>query len=193
MQNIYSTSKNFLLYGKYFGFYPLSFEGPARKGFWKFKKINLFPTLCSVLLLISIIYMNIVTPRDTNSAASILDYAWSFTADSSLAVHVYLMFHQVLKYKTFKCFLQHIFKIDDDVGLFEKIIGFEGNTNLYFRQGNWTLLSNEKIIRHLLHWQRFLLLFWTLCHRLFQVFLHIILSSKGQKLLICGTYSLNCL
>lgn len=52
MDNFYTSIKNFCFSSQLFGFFPMSFEGPVRKGIFKVKFINLVITVTSLSIIL---------------------------------------------------------------------------------------------------------------------------------------------
>jgi hypothetical protein len=51
MDNFYTSIKPFCIFANYMGFFPFSFDGPARKGFLKIKKINVLQIVLVLIIL----------------------------------------------------------------------------------------------------------------------------------------------
>jgi hypothetical protein len=60
MENIYTSIEAFRVYGNFMGFFPLSFNGPSRKGIWKVKKVNILQVFISLGILFISSVANII-------------------------------------------------------------------------------------------------------------------------------------
>lgn len=60
MENIYTTLKPFYILIKSMGLFPMSFEGPPRKGFFKTKKIDVSASCVAGMLPVCMIALNLM-------------------------------------------------------------------------------------------------------------------------------------
>lgn len=77
MENIYTVSGNFLLFGKSIGFFPLSFAGPPEKGIFSTKWHDVV-TLCVMLVTVSVLMvMNQMNKAYVESSSVMVTNAWN--------------------------------------------------------------------------------------------------------------------
>ena len=115
MDNIFTAAKPFLSFLKLFGFFPYSFEEPARNGVFKIRATGVALTLCSVSILLYLTWSNLSFMVLVTNESKLLVYAWNI-AKHMETFSLFLMFgYQLLKSKNIISFLKTISEIDEDV------------------------------------------------------------------------------
>jgi hypothetical protein len=115
MENVYTISKPFLIFSKVFGLFPMSFEGSARKGFLKFKWINLIFTFC---LFAALTYLQVELSRRVAlllCELSLMDKVWTSLTQAQLLSFYWCFCYQIFKSKNTLRFLQLIGSFDENV------------------------------------------------------------------------------
>lgn len=116
MENIFTVAKPFLVFARFLGLFPLSFEGPARKGILRVKLVNIAITICTMILIFVTVVSLFFNASNTKSNSTILSQAWSCAICFEYFSHLCLVVYQFLKRKDVLKFLQQIEKVDDQVG-----------------------------------------------------------------------------
>lgn len=115
MENFYTSVKSFLFFAKLLGIFPMSFEGPARKGLLKVKWQNVFISFCLVLVTVSLFTMRFSFDLTFAKNSEILAKAWDIMTDVEILSYFLLFCYQIFKRKNILKFMKTIQSIDDEV------------------------------------------------------------------------------
>lgn len=112
MENVYTVSENFLVFGKVFGFFPFSFTGPSRKGIFSTKWHDVV-ALCVMLLIISVLMtMNLLNKAYVESTSLMVTNAWNISINIEIISYLLIIGYQVKKRKKIIEYLQQIAVVD---------------------------------------------------------------------------------
>lgn len=115
MENIYTSSKVFLNFERALGLFPMSFEGPHRKGILKFKWFNAIPPCISLLIFISLLLSNYSFKIFFMNESNILDNAWDVLLKMEMLTCFSLFSIQIYRRKNVRNFLKMMHKADEEV------------------------------------------------------------------------------
>lgn len=134
MENIFSASKPFLSFSKILGLFPLSFDGPERKGFLKIKLSGLVFSCFSCLFLVYITWANLTFMKLLTNESVILVNAWNIAKTIETLVLFYLFGYQAFKCKNVLKFLRIVEGIDESVRQYALLIlSFKLGLFVYFQ------------------------------------------------------------
>lgn len=116
MENTFTVAKPFLIYSKVVGYFPMSFDGPTRKGFLRTKWTDVVSSLFMILLLAIFFVYNLLSDVSVNKS-SVLSYGWRLSITVEYFSFLYLIFYQIAKRKNVKKLLEKIQQTDEEVRL----------------------------------------------------------------------------
>lgn len=114
MEDIYATSKPFLVFAKVVGLVPFSVQVKKKK-FLKTKWQDLFAVCLSFATLIGLIFLKLSPTNKFRSDSSILQNAWEFMVISGLFQLLIQFFFQIANRKVIRKFLETLNNFDQDV------------------------------------------------------------------------------
>lgn len=119
MENVYTVSKTFLTTIKFLGFFPLSFEGPARKGFLKVKWYNFINVSC--LIAFSIFISVLLSKRlfFVFNDSSFIDEIWNSLMRLENFSYFGLFTYQMFRIKNTVKFLKLLYSFDEIVRIIQ--------------------------------------------------------------------------
>lgn len=112
MENIYTVSGKFLLFGKIIGFFLLSFTGPPGKGIFNTKWHDVV-ALCVMLVIVSVLMvMNLLNKACVESSSVMVTNAWNISINVEIISYLVLIGYQMKNRKKIAEFLQQIAAVD---------------------------------------------------------------------------------
>jgi hypothetical protein len=117
MENIFTVAKPFLTFGSFIGVFPMSFEGPARKGFLKCHWKDLIMTSICLSLLVVSLYVSMCMGHVFESFidSKISSQGWNVIMNLTNSVGLCVFFYQLWKRKNIVRFLNLILNFDMQV------------------------------------------------------------------------------
>jgi hypothetical protein len=146
MENIFTVAKPFLTFAKFLGIFPMSFEGPARKGFLKVHWEDLI--LSAVCIALSV-FSFLVSMASNNFfggfvESKISSQGWNVTLKLSNITMLWLLFYQFWKRKNIVEFLNLIQNFD----MLVRIEDFSSQQSKFsgsvFQAQDFNIRSNHK-------------------------------------------------
>lgn len=118
MENIYTKSRWFFWYLKFFGFFSVSFDGPVCHGRIEIKMKDKVLLVIKVFLAIFFIATNSTFPASNDCCQSeMASTAWNLISISEVFAALLLFIHQWKKYDAIIGFYHHLNEIDARVSL----------------------------------------------------------------------------
>lgn len=115
MENIYTVAANVLFFGKLVGFFPLSFNGPPRKGILSTKWHDV-TAFCVMIVFISFfMIMNLLNKAYIESSSSMVTNGWNISINIEIISYLLLIGYQMKKRRKFTKLLQHLAAVDAKV------------------------------------------------------------------------------
>jgi hypothetical protein len=114
MENIFTSSSSILLQAKVFGFFPMSFEVPARKGIFKVKWYNLVATFISAVLQI-VLFSEFFVQTNGTAPTEIITIAWSATRNLEGFFYFIFFCCQIWNRRKVVKFLELLFEVDGNL------------------------------------------------------------------------------
>jgi hypothetical protein len=121
MENIFTAYQPFIVFFKFLGLFPLSFDGPARKGNLKFKWKNIFSS-CTTILFYTFVFGFILTNRKVTVDSKILYYGWSLPSLLESFFQLVLVLNQLKDAKKIVLFLKKLQAVDEKVKCFDNFL-----------------------------------------------------------------------
>lgn len=118
MDNIYTAAEPFMKLGKFFGHFPLNFDGPARKGFFKTKWQGVVCSFVIASILITLNVLNSLKRTTVMSKSLIITNGWLIAADIVFYSQLALLAYQIYRRNFVATFLKQIHDIDEAVRTF---------------------------------------------------------------------------
>lgn len=115
MDNIYTTVQAFATLLKVLGVFPMSFEGPARKGVLKTKFRDVVITIFPVSVLIVLILFALLDHKLVTIESSILAKAWNFCLILGLFMLLVAFVYQIIHRHNIRDLLQLLDNFDQEV------------------------------------------------------------------------------
>lgn len=131
MDNIYSATRPLLLFAKMIGYFPLSFEGAATKGNFKFKCSNVVLVCCTLVTFSFCIFRNVKDGSFDESDSSILAKGWNISAIMELSSHICILVYQLKSHKNILGFVRNLHSFDCQVRLCLDFV-YQGNSIYFF-------------------------------------------------------------
>lgn len=127
MENIFTSSKPFLLLGKIVGIFPMSFVGPTRKGILKTNWIDLIPFCCTLGILIFLFALHLLLDMFNVRDSMMVSYGWSLARYSEYSSYVFLLSYQLLKRQNIVRFLKQVQRADDEAKNLKVIVNLRSH------------------------------------------------------------------
>lgn len=118
MENIFSASKPILTLAKLLGLFPMSFEGPARKGLLKLKCVNVIISLFWFVAALFMILNRSPFSKVYTGSSQVLPRAWEVLMNLELFSYIFNFCYQNWKRKNIVKFLKIIHKSDEKVEIY---------------------------------------------------------------------------
>lgn len=112
MDNFYTSMKPFCIFSQVFGFFPLGFDGPARKGIFKAKNINVLLVIASQGTLLFFAYHAIGIGIEGSNENFFRLRVWSWILICGFLTTLLLFLYQMTKLKKIVKFYHHIHQLD---------------------------------------------------------------------------------
>lgn len=115
MENIYTCSKPFYIFSKVLGLFPMSFDGPASKGFLKRTWHDILTSSCSLSVLVALIALQLIYGKLFQPGAPIFFKVWQLSIISCLFMLFIQFFVQIHKRNRIQEFFGLLHKFDSEV------------------------------------------------------------------------------
>jgi hypothetical protein len=115
LENFFTSVEPFLVFAKFLGFFPMSFDGPARNGKFKVKFFNIFATSCFTLISALILFLNITNGAFVTTDSRLLYYGWVLPSISEMFFQLGLFIKQVNQRADVVNFLKQLNSVDEKV------------------------------------------------------------------------------
>lgn len=112
MENFYTSIKPFCVFSQIFGFFPLSFDGPPRKGIFKTKSINVLLVIVSQGTMITFAYRAIEVGINGSNENFFRARIWSWILICGFLMTLLHFLFQMTKLKKIVKFYHHIHLLD---------------------------------------------------------------------------------
>jgi hypothetical protein len=113
MENIFTSSNPMLIHSMLLGLFPMSFDGPARKGSFKTKWHDVILVVAFGIFQVFIIRTNLTL--DLWAPNVIIQFAWAVTRNFEGFSYVLLFWYQIWNRKNIVKFLRIIDTVDQKV------------------------------------------------------------------------------
>lgn len=115
MENIYTASKPFYNLTKCLGLFPMSYDGPTTKGFFKVKWHDVLSSIISMWFCVLLLCLGLLFEGRLPSRSPFLSQVWIVHILVGNVFIFFLSFYQTAKYQSIADFLASIEQFDKKV------------------------------------------------------------------------------
>lgn len=118
MENIFSVSQPFVSFARALGVFPMSYDGPPRKGFLRTTWRDVIISCSSLSVLTFVIIFNLTEAHSsTVTTSKLLETAWILRVNSKFWSYCLLICFQIYKRKNISTFLWLLYNFDKNVSV----------------------------------------------------------------------------
>jgi hypothetical protein len=145
MENIFTVAKPFLIFAKLLGVFPMSFDGPARKGFLKTKLADLVHSIFSFVIIFSLFYYVSFASSLIKSltATEIAFQGWMTALYLQTSIFICLFLYQLSRCRNVVRFLNLVHCVDKKVKMLTWKLRFL-YFSLIFQTSTMNIRTNHK-------------------------------------------------